>query len=184
MIRSKHENVLRATVRDGYKVLGYGRKENRLRTSLIASAEAVWDNELGLLGNCDCMIYACDTLQWNYLKDNFDRPWEAEEPGIEQQLVEAIEEIKRLRQEIRQLTEQNIRVSTELLKVGPTPEDTCGYHYAKGYTEGKKAGKNEMEHKRGKMQSQRDYLAKVLGRIVQLTPAEVRKTYLRGSSDD
>lgn len=114
---------------------------------------------------------------WPKYEKHFDRPWEAQ-PELDKYtaMVDALECLKR---ENRVLTEHNVHLTEQLIKHGVPSSDSYNYHYQRGYEDGKKSGKNEMEHKRGRMQSQRDRLAKVLGDIVQLTPAEVRKIYLR-----
>lgn len=175
--RSKHETILRETVPEGVMVLGYGRDTNELDAALGSNTSAKWDSTKILSGNCNVMLYSCKDILWEALEGYFDRPWEQEASS---NIKDVLEECEKLKRETKVLTEQNINLATRILRLGEQPRDTSNYHYTKGYAEGKQAGVLSMESKRGKMQSQRDQLAKVLGDIVQLTPAKVREVYLRG----
>jgi hypothetical protein len=177
--RSEYETKLRETVPEGVRVLGYGRNTNKLDVALGANTDissAKWDYIKVLSGNCDVMLYSCNDILWESLEKYFDRPWEQEASS---NIKDVLEECEKLKRENKGLTEQNINLATRILRLGEQPRDTSNYHYTKGYAEGKQAGALSMEYKRGKMQSQRDQLAKVLGDIVQLTPAKVREVYLR-----
>ena len=97
---------------------------------------------------------------------------------------EFMEECSRLKKKVKVLTEQNIELSSKLLNYDSNHKSSVNYYYNLGFTEGRKSGNRNMEHKRAKMQSQRDQLAKALSNIVGLTPAECRKAFIKQNNED